>query len=624
MGGFLEKIQTTGDIKKITKDDLPQLGKELRYHLLKNVSKTGGHLASNLGVVELTMALEYVFDLPNDKIVWDVGHQAYIHKMLTGRKDMFHSLRQLEGLSGFPKPSESDADAFAAGHSSTSISAALGLAKARDLKQEHHHVIAVIGDGSMTGGLAYEAMNNAGRENTNLIVILNDNQMSIDGNVGAMSKHLNALRTGSPYRNMKEGIKDFRDKVPIFGTATYFLLDKLRNSAKSVFMFEGAMFESLGFRYIGPVDGHDIEEMLEIFENLKTQTGPVLIHVKTTKGKGYRPAEEKPSPFHGVGAFDLKTGELPLKMSGRSWSDVFGEKLLDLAKDNKKIVGITAAMCSGTGMEAFQSAYPKRFFDVGIAEQHATVFAAGLAKEGLVPVFAVYSSFLQRAYDQLVHDVCMENLHVIFAIDRAGIVGADGETHQGIFDLSYLSHIPNMTVLSPKNAWELEEMLAYAVEECTGPVAIRYPRGVATTDFSAQQVPIQHGKAEMLQEEGDIAILAEGHMVSTAVAVAKRLEANGIHAMIGNIRFVSPLDEDMLLTIAKKVKHVFTVENNLRKGGFGSKVLEVYSDADISTPVTNFAFPNQYIEQGTQQELFQRYGLDEVGIYNRILKKLGE
>ena len=598
------------------------LCKELRKFLLQKVSKTGGHLASNLGVVELTVALEYCFDLPKDKIVWDVGHQAYIHKILTGRKEGFDHLRQLDGLSGFPKPNESDCDAFAAGHSSTSISAALGLAKVRDLMGGKEHVIAVIGDGSMTGGLAYEALNNAGKEHTNLIVILNDNQMSIDTNVGAMSRHLNNLRTSNQYRGWKEAVKQFRNNVPVIGEGTYQVLKNVRDGAKML-LTHGALFEQLGFKYIGPVDGHDLPELIELLQNVKEMNRPVLIHVKTIKGKGYPYAEERPWDYHGVGAFDLKTG-LPTSKGGKSWSAVFGEKMVEIGKKNPKVVGITAAMSSGTGYEKFQRAFPKRFFDVAIAEQHGTTFAAGLAKGGITPVFAVYSSFLQRAYDQIVHDVCMQNLHVVFAIDRAGIVGADGETHQGVFDLSFLSHIPNMTVLSPKNGWELEEMLDFAVNKWNGPIAVRYPRGTAETAFGENKQPIEYGKAELMQEGEKIAILAEGHMLKAAADAAKLLEADGFHPMLVNMRFIKPLDEAMLRKAAETCAHIVTVEDNLRRGGFGSKVMEFYGDHGIQADILNLAFPDKYIEQGTQAQLFERYGLDAAGIYESIKKRLGE
>lgn len=622
MDRILNRIHSTEDIKKLNGEELAILCKELRKFLLQKVSKTGGHLASNLGVVELTVALEYCFDLPKDKIVWDVGHQAYIHKILTGRKEGFDHLRQLDGLSGFPKPNESACDAFAAGHSSTSISAALGLAKARDLMGGEEHVIAVIGDGSMTGGLAYEALNNAGKEHTNLIVILNDNQMSIDTNVGAMSRHLNNLRTSNQYRGWKEAVKQFRNNVPVIGEGTYQVLKNVRDGAKML-LTHGALFEQLGFKYIGPVDGHDLQELIELLQNVKEMNRPVLIHVKTIKGKGYPYAEERPWDYHGVGAFDLKTG-LPTAKGGKSWSAVFGEKMLEIGKKNPKVVGITAAMSSGTGYEKFQRAFPKRFFDVAIAEQHGTTFAAGLAKGGITPVFAVYSSFLQRAYDQIVHDVCMQNLHVVFAIDRAGIVGADGETHQGVFDLSFLSHVPNMTVLSPKNGWELEEMLDFAVNQWDGPIAVRYPRGTAETAFSENKQPIEYGKAELIQEGKKIAILAEGHMLKAAADAAKLLEADGFHPMLVNMRFIKPLDEAMLQKAAENCEHIVTVEDNLRKGGLGSKVMEFYGDHGIQADILNLAFPDKYIEQGTQTQLFERYGLDAAGIYESIKKRLGE
>ena len=573
MDGILKHIHSTEDIKNLNEKELKQLCKELRRFLLQKVSKTGGHLASNLGIVELTVALEYCFHLPEDKIVWDVGHQAYIHKMLTGRKEGFDHLRQLDGLSGFPKPTESDCDAFAAGHSSTSISAAFGLAKARDLTGGKEHVIAVIGDGSMTGGLAYEALNNVGKEHTRMIVILNDNQMSIDTNVGAISRHLNSLRTSYQYRGWKEAVKQFRDNVPVIGEGTYQVLKNVRDGAKML-LTGGALFEQLGLKYIGPVDGHDLPDLIELFENVKEMNRPVLIHVKTIKGKGYPYAEERPWAYHGVGAFDLKTGQ-PLSKGGRSWSSVFGDKMVEIGKKNPKVAGITAAMSGGTGFEKFQRAFPKRFFDVAIAEQHGTTFAAGLAKGGVTPVFAVYSSFLQRAYDQIVHDVCMQKLHVVFAIDRAGI-------------------------------------------------AVRYPRGTAETAFAEQKEPITYGKAEVIQKGRDIAVLAEGHMLKPAAEAAERLEAEGYHPMLVNMRFLNPLDTELLKEIAETCAHIVTVEDNLRKGGFGSKVLEYYGDAGIQTDVLNLAFPDKYIEQGTQAQLFERYGLDAAGIYNSIKERLGE
>ncbi len=621
MGGRLDKIHTPQDLKKLDMIQLESLCKEIRRFLLRSVSKTGGHLASNLGVVELTVALEYCFSLPEDKIIWDVGHQAYIHKMLTGRKERFSTLRKMDGLSGFPKPEESKFDAFATGHSSTSISAALGLAKARDLQGKKNLVAAVIGDGSMTGGLAYEALNNAGKENTNLLIILNDNQMSIDTNVGAISRHLNALRTSNRYRTLKQNMRQFRDAVPVLGKPAFSVLEKVRDSAK-LLLVEGAVFEQMGFKYIGPVDGHDLPELVEMFRNVKEMQGPVMVHVKTEKGKGYRFAETRPWDYHGVGAFDLRTGEPVSKSTKPSWSATFGKKIVEIGRKNPKVVGITAAMASGTGFEKFQKEFPKRFFDVGIAEQHGATFAAGLAQEGMIPVFAVYSSFLQRAYDQLIHDVCMENLHVVFAIDRAGIVGADGETHQGVFDLSYLRHIPNMTVLSPKNAWELEEMLEYAVNVCKTPVAVRYPRGDASEVCANICTPIETGKAEWIAKGKEIAVLVEGHMMDAALQAVELLKKDGFSPTLVNARFICPLDEEMLQEIAKNHTHIFTVEDNVRSGGFGSSVLEFYSDHDMQVCVTNLAFPNKYLEQGTQAQLFAKYKLDAEGIYQTIRKKI--
>lgn len=623
MSSWLEQIQSPDDLKKLSIPQMEQLCKEIRRFLLRSVSKTGGHLASNLGVVELTVALEYCFHLPQDKIVWDVGHQAYIHKILTGRKKDFASLRQMDGLSGFPKPHESACDAFAAGHSSTSISAALGIAKARDLQGKRNHVVAVIGDGSMTGGLAYEALNNAGRENTDLIVVLNDNQMSIDTNVGAISKHLNALRTSNRYQALKDNMKQFRDTVPVLGKPAYSVLEKVRDSAK-LLLLEGAVFEGMGFKYIGPVDGHDLSELIELFQNVQQMHGPLLIHVKTEKGKGYPYAEERPWDFHGVSPFDLRTGEPLSKSRKLSWSSVFGKKIVELAKHNPKVVGITAAMCSGTGLEGFKREFPKRFFDVAIAEQHGTTFAAGLASQGMIPVFAVYSSFLQRAYDQIVHDVCMENLHVVFAIDRAGVVGADGETHQGVFDLSYLRHIPNMTLLSPKNGWELAEMLEFAVNGCSGPVAVRYPRGTASENFEMHRLPITMGKAEWIAKGEEIAILAEGHMLDAAYEAVELLRKDGKNPSLVNIRFITPLDAQMLEDVAARSKYIFTVEDNVRAGGFGSAVLEFYSDKGQMVHVKNLAFPTEYITQGTQAQLFEKYGLHGAGIYQSIQQTLGE
>lgn len=620
MGKLLNQIERIGDIKKISKEELKPLCKEIRKHLLQNISQTGGHLSSNLGVVELTVALEYVFSLPEDKIVWDVGHQSYIHKMLTGRKDDFETLRKRNGLSGFPKPNESEADVFVTGHSSTSISVALGLSKARDLRDEKHRVIAVIGDGAMTGGLAYEALNNVGKDNTNLIVILNDNQMSIGDNVGALCKHLNSLHTDTRYISMKQNVKEITDKIPLVGDGVYWLLEKVRDGAKEL-LLDRMMFEKLGFKCVGPVNGHDLEEMIPIFQNIKQIEGPILIHVKTKKGKGYEPAEKNCGLYHGVSPFDVRTGEILPSKKGESWSDVFGRKILELGEEYEEIVGITAAMSGGTSFYAFEQRFPKRFFDVGIAEQHATTFAGGLASEGFLPVFAVYSSFLQRAYDQILHDICIQNLHMIFAIDRAGIVGADGETHQGIYDLSYLSHIPNLTILAPKNAWELEAMLAFAVQT-KKPIAIRYPKGEATKKYETYQTPIIDQTAEWIFKGQTIAILSVGAMFDTCYEVVKLLRRHQLEPALINVRFVSPLDTNMLDEIGQTYSYIFTVEDNIRKGGFGSSVLEYYSDMGFSVCVKNIAFPTTFIPQGEQQELFEAYDMDVVGIYNQIREVL--
>ena len=621
MSMLLKQVNFPKDIKNMTEKELKQLTKEIRYFLIKSVSKTGGHLASNLGVVELTVALHYCFDLPTDKIVWDVGHQAYVHKLLTGRKKYFCKLRQLNGLSGFPKPHESEYDVFAAGHSSTSISAALGIAKARDLKGEYHHVIAVIGDGAMTGGLAYEALNNAAKENTNLIVILNDNEMSISSNVGAMSRYLTHLRTDSAYIQAKENFQNFSQKIPFIGNAANFIFEKMRFGAKFLFL-PGMLFEEMGFHYIGPVDGHNLEELKEVFQNVKQMRGPLLIHVKTTKGKGYTYAEQESWKYHGVGKFDIKTGQ-PINCSNKEdYSAVFGKKLIELAEKNKNILALTAAMASGTGLLAFQKRFPERFFDVAIAEQHGVTFSAGLACQGMIPVFAVYSTFLQRAYDQIVHDVCMQNLPVVFAIDRAGIVGADGETHQGVFDIAYLSHIPNMTLLSPKNKWELEDMLAFAVE-FKNPIAIRYPRGTASEQFQEHRQKIVYGKSEIIQKGHKVALLAEGHMLAFAVQAAELLkQKNDITAHIVNMRFLKPLDEQMLKEITQHCKCIVTIEDGLIQGGFGSKVLEYYNENNVNdVKIIRLGFPDKFIEQGTTEELYQLYGLDGQGIYNNIIEK---
>lgn len=616
MDKLLDSLNKVNDINKISPEDFPRLAKEIRGFLLENISKTGGHLASNLGIVELTMALHYAFDVEEDKIVWDVGHQAYVHKMLTGRKNRFKTLRKLDGLSGFPKPTESKYDAFATGHSSTSISAALGIATARDLQGTKENVIAVIGDGSMTGGLAFEALNNAGRAKTNLIVILNDNQMSISNNVGAIPKHLNDLRTAPAYLNAKAGVHKFLDKVPMVGKPLDKAIERVKDGVKYFFV-SGIMFEELGFKYVGPIDGHNTEELIEVFNKIKKIKGPVLLHVRTTKGKGYRFAEKLPWDYHGVGSFDIKTGTSQSKNTKPSFSKVFGDTMVSIGKKNEKLVAISAAMAGGTGLEDFQLAYPKRFFDVAIAEQHAVTFAAGLASAGLVPVFAVYSTFLQRAYDQLVVDVCLQNLHVIFAIDRAGIVGADGETHQGIFDISFLSHIPNLTIMAPQNGAELKSMLEMAVD-MDGAVAIRYPRSDAEENWHCGE-EISYGVSQTVIDGSEIGIIACGTMLDTAKEVCEKLKAEGKNPILINPRFIKPIDSNMVAYVCSKCKYIFTVEDNVVKGGFGSIVNEEISKQNINgVRLTCFGFPDKFIEQGTREQLFSRYSLDTEGIYSRI------
>ena len=617
MKNLLDSIDKANDIKKISKENLPNLGKEIRHFLLENISKNGGHLASNLGVVELTMALHYSLDMDKDKIVWDVGHQAYTHKVLTGRKDGFKKLRGLDGLSGFPKPSESKYDIFATGHSSTSISAALGVAVARDLRGTDENVVAVIGDGSMTGGLAFEGLNNAGRRDTRLLVILNDNQMSISNNVGAVSRHLNDIRTAPAYLHAKAQVHRALDKVPVVGKSIDKGIEKLKDGIKHFFV-AGGIFEELGFNYVGPINGHNINELIDVIDSAKKMKGPVLLHVVTTKGKGYKFAEKLPWEYHGVGSFDIKTGN-HVKKSGVSYSQIFGETMVHLGKVNKKVVAISAAMANGTGLDDFQIKYPSRFFDVAIAEQHAVTFAAGMAVEGYIPVFAVYSTFFQRAYDQIVEDVCLQNLHVIFAIDRAGIVGSDGETHQGVFDISFLSHIPNLIIMAPGTGAELKNMLKLATT-CEGPVAIRYPKNNAENDWD-EDILIEIGVSQTVKEGNDIAIISCGTMLETSKKVCDRLEAEEISPMLVNARFVKPMDYNMINMICSKCTHVFTLEDNILTGGFGEAVKMA---VDGRLPVTTLAFPDKFIEQGTREELFKRYELDSDGVYNRIKSTLGE
>lgn len=614
---ILDRIKEANDIKKIEPENYQRLAKEIRHFLVENVSQTGGHLASNLGVVELTMALHLFLDFPEDALVWDVGHQSYVHKMLTGRKQEFASLREYGGMSGFPKKRESGADAFHAGHSSTSISAALGIAKARDLQEKEQKVVAVIGDGALSGGMAYEALNNAARIKTNLIIILNDNNMSISENVGGMANYLGKVRTNGKYQDLKNDVENVMLKVPKVGES---LVEKIRRSKDSIkrLVIPGMLFEDMGLTYIGLVDGHNIELIVSALNIAKKVKGPVLIHVITKKGKGYPPAERYPSAFHGVDPFDIKTGKPLNKKTGKSYTSVFSESLLQLAKENEKVVAVTAAMPSGTGLLPFKEHFPERFFDVGIAEEHAVTFAAGMASAGLVPVVAVYSTFLQRAYDQILHDVCIDNLPVVFAVDRAGLVGKDGETHQGIFDLSFLSTIPNLTIMAPKNAAELKEMLAFAVE-LKKPIAIRYPRGNAYTGLEEYQEPITYGKSEVIYEGEEIALLAVGSMVKTAEKVRELLREQGRNATLINVRFVKPMDYQMLDKVSQSYKTIVTLEENVQNGGFGEQVAEYLSQKQSRAKQIHISLGDQFVEHGSVEVLYEKLGLDAVSIVERIM-----
>ncbi len=618
MYNMLDSINSPSDLKRLSYEELEILSQELRDYVIKVVSENGGHLASNLGVVELTLALHRVFDTPKDKIVWDVGHQSYIHKIVTGRRDNFATLRKKGGISGFPKREESVHDAFETGHSSTSISAALGMAKARDLAGDNYSVVAVIGDGALTGGMSFEALNHAGDFPTNLIVILNDNEMSISQNTGALSNYLSKIRTEPAYFKLKGEIEAILNKVPLVGKSMFKLAEKLRDWFKYL-VVPGVLFEELGFKYFGPIDGHDIKKLEEVINRAKSYNGyPVLIHVVTVKGKGYSIAENKPNKYHGVSPFFIETGELKVKSAKKTYSDVFGDTLMELAKHNDKIVAVSAAMAEGTGLAGFAAKYKNRFFDVGIAEQHAVTFCAGLAAGGFRPVFAVYSTFLQRAYDQVVHDVCMQNLNVIFAIDRAGIVGSDGETHQGVFDITYLRHIPNITIMSPKDGWELGEMLKLAVS-VDGPVAIRYPRGNAK-EFKYSNTALELGKSEVLAEGADGVIIAEGNLVYRALEVYERLKQDGKSFTIINARFLKPLDEKLLLELAKKHKIIYTLEDNVISGGFGSSILELYSHNKTEVDVRLLGFDDSFIPHGETEELYTLKNIDCESIFNTIMK----
>lgn len=616
MGELLDKIEKPNDIKEMEKDELRPLAKEIRQFLVHKISHTGGHLASNLGVVELTMALHLCCNLPEDKIVWDVGHQSYTHKILTGRKDGFEHLRQFGGMSGFPKQSESDCDAFDTGHSSTSISVALGLAKARDLKKQDHKIFAVIGDGALSGGMAYEAMNNAARLKSNLVIVLNDNQMSISKNVGGMSSYLGKIRTNGNYTELKEEVENALSKLPHLGDKLTNRIRGIKDLIKRIFI-PGMLFEDMGLTYIGPIDGHNIHQMVTAFQSASKMKEAVIVHVCTHKGKGYRPAEKNPSYFHGVSPFNIKDGSSRHNgETAKTYTDIFSDTILEAAKEREDIVAVSAAMPSGTGLTAMASKYPKRFFDVGIAEEHAVTFAAGMAAGGLKPVVAIYSTFLQRAYDQILHDVCIGKLPVVFAVDRAGLVGSDGETHQGIFDIAYLRSMPNMTVMAPKNAWELRQMMLFALEQNT-PTAIRYSRGAAWEGLQDHQQEITMGKAEWICEGQEIALLAAGNMVETAMWVREHLKAEGQKVSVVNMRFVKPIDEEVLQKIKERHSKVVTLEEGVFNGGFGEAVSAWYEGTPMR--VLNIALPDQFIEHGSVTELKKKYGLDPESITQKIL-----
>lgn len=612
---LLEQIQQTNDIKNIDPKDYPLLAEEIRQFLIEKISVTGGHLGSNLGAVELTMALHLALNLPEDKIVWDVGHQSYTHKLLTGRREGFDMLRKYGGMSGFPKRKESDCDCFDTGHSSTSISAGLGLVRARDIQRGTNTVVSVIGDGALTGGMAYEALNNAARMETNFIIILNDNNMSISENVGGVSKYLNNIRTSNAYLDVKDNIYDAVRRTK-YGDGVVTGVRRVKNSLKQL-VIPGMWFEDLGITYLGPVDGHDVNGLVRVIREAKRRKNCVLIHVMTQKGKGYSPAEKHPARFHGAEPFDVATG-VPLKKKTKAnYTDVFSTVMVKLAARHEDVVAITAAMPDGTGLKRFRNLYPERFFDVGIAEEHAVTFAAGLAVGGLHPVVAIYSSFLQRAYDQILHDVCLQDLPVIFAIDRAGLVGSDGETHQGIFDLSYLSSIPNMHIMAPKNKWELSDMMKFAYD-FKGPIAIRYPRGTAFDGLQDRRMPIEMGKSEMLYEESGIALLAVGSMVPDAIQVRERLKETGKACTLVNARFVKPIDEEMVRRLAKNHKLLVTLEENVASGGYGEKVRELIDRENLDVKVLTITVPDEYVEHGNVDILKKEIGIDVDTILNRI------
>lgn len=616
----LDKIQKENDIKQLTEGELEKLRDEIREFLINSISVTGGHLASNLGVVELTMALHLSFDLPKDKIIWDVGHQSYTHKILTGRREGFGSLRQYGGMSGFPKASESDCDCFNTGHSSTSISAGLGMAQARELSGEDYHVVSVIGDGALTGGMAFEALNNASDIKSNFIIVLNDNKMSISENVGGLSRYLGRFRTADAYRDLKTNVMEMLNHIPNVGPKMVKRIRNTKSSIKQLFI-PGMFFEEMGIIYLGPVNGNDIAGMRKVFAEAKRVEGPVLVHVLTQKGAGYAPAEKHPSRFHGAEPFDIPTGLPKKKQEKANYTDVFASVMRKLGEQDDKVVAITAAMADGTGLMRFKKEYPKRFFDVGIAEEHAVTFAAGLAKAGMKPVFAVYSSFLQRAYDQILHDVCIQNLPVIFAVDRAGLVGSDGETHQGIFDISYLSSIPNMTIMAPKNRLELRDMMQFAVEY-HAPIAIRYPRGTAFDGLKECRQPVKLGKSETIHEGKEIAVLALGSMVQTAEQVREQLLEQGCDITLVNARFAMPFDKERIKELAQTHKLLVTMEENVKSGGFGEHVAAYLKQEDIATRMLMISIPDAYVEHGNVEKIKQELRIDASSVTERILETI--
>ncbi len=616
---LLDSIKGVGDIKNIEPADYQDLAKEIREFLIDKISRTGGHLGSNLGAVELTMALHLFLNLPEDKLIWDVGHQSYTHKLLTGRRDGFETLRKFGGMSGFPKRKESDCDCFDTGHSSTSISAGLGLVKARDLQGGNNTVVSVIGDGALTGGMAYEALNNAAKLETNFIIVLNDNNMSISENVGGVSKYLNNVRTANAYLDIKEGVYNTLKEIPK-GEKVVESIRKAKSSFKHL-VVPGMLFEDMGVTYLGPVDGHNISEMLHVLQEASRIRKAVMVHVITQKGKGFLPAERHPARFHGADPFDVETG-LPTKpRTTANYTDVFSTVMTKLGARDEKVVAITAAMPDGTGLKRFRNMYPERFFDVGIAEEHAVTFAAGLAAGGLRPVVAIYSSFLQRAYDQILHDVCIQNLPVVFAIDRAGLVGSDGETHQGIFDLSYLSSIPGMHIMAPKNKWELSDMMKFALTNEV-PIAVRYPRGEAYSGLKEYRAPVEMGKAELIYAEGEICLLALGSMVKTAERVRELLHESGYKCSLINARFAKPIDDHAVKWAAENHKLLVSMEENVLSGGYGEKVRQVLDGLKLKTSLVQIAIPDEYVEHGNVELLQKEIGIDAEGIAGRIIEEM--